>query len=580
MKRFWNVLNNLKLQNKLTLIFIVSGFIPVLILFVVSYTLMRGVLMDKERESLEGYLSQAVSALEYQIRIYHTLSDYIAFNQALTRVIGQDYASDYERYEEIVNQLDPILMSVKYLHPEVRQITIYMEGNAIRHDTSLDSVDVISSTSWYAEVEKSSGLVWFIDSAKKEVFCARKMPLLNKAGQEGILYIEMDYDELFSCFPQETIFNYGMYVANERGRVVFSREEDSGQFHLTYLDVRDAAAENSRAYTILSQEVGDLGWMVYLYKSRSFTMDPMYPIAVIIVVFLILCIVSTGVALLSASSLIVRRLAGLLENMNQVERGNFSLTVQDESRDEIGNLIHGFDRMLTQIRRLIKEVLESKIVQKEYEMKALQAQINPHFLYNSLSIINWKAIEAGEKEISQVTLALSTFYRTSLNKGNNVISVEDEISNVKSYLLIQSVMHDYSFDIVYDIDSAILPLKVLNLILQPVAENAIEHGIDQLTDKRGRLILRGYTEEGMLYLTVEDNGAGMPPEMSQSILTSQSGGYGIRNVHERIQLYFGKMYGIDVESAVGEGTKITLKFPITYTAPDKKGREFRWEETV
>lgn len=569
MGRLSKALNNLKLRNKLALIYVISGLVPVLILFMVSYILMKDVLMEKERESLEGYLSQAVSALENQIGMYNTLSDYIAFNQTLTRVISFDYNSSYEQYEEIINQLDPIILSAKYLHEDVKQITIYTGENMIQHDTSLAALEEITALDWYSAVADSNRILWFVDRRKKEVFLARKMPLLNKAGQEGILYIEVDYNRLFSCFPQETIFNYGMYVGSDQGGVLFAREEDSEAFHLNYNEVKEAISDSRPSgYTILSQTVEKTDWTVYLYKSRSFTMNSMYPIAVIIIVLLILCAVSTSVALISASSLIVRRLEKLLENMNQVENGNFSLTVQDTGSDEIGNLIHGFDRMLTEIRRLIKEVFESKIIQKEYEMKALQAQINPHFLYNSLSIINWKAIEAGENEISQVTLALSTFYRTSLNKGSNVISVEDEISNVKSYLLIQSVMHDHSFDIVYDIDREILSLKVLNLVLQPVAENAIEHGIDQLMDKRGKLILRGYGEGEMLYLTVEDNGTGMSAEKCQSILTEQSSGYGIRNVHERIQLYFGKAYGLLVESVVGKGTKVTLKFPRIHMTRD------------
>ena len=115
-------------------------------------------------------------------------------------------------------------------------------------------------------------------------------------------------------------------------------------------------------------------------------------------------------------------------------------------------------------------------------MTALQAQINPHFLYNSLSLINWKAIEKGNDDISDITLALSNFYRTSLNKGRNTLSIAEEISNVKSYIAIQLIMHDDEFDVDYDIAEEILPYETLNLILQPIVENAIEHGIDVKSD--------------------------------------------------------------------------------------------------
>ena len=163
--------------------------------------------------------------------------------------------------------------------------------------------------------------------------------------------------------------------------------------------------------------------------------------------------------------------------MKDVKKGNLEVTVTSDSKDEIGELVQGFGDMVNRIKTLIEEVYEGKISLKEYEMKALQAQINPHFLYNTLSLINWKAIEADEKDISKITLALSRFYRTALNKGNSMMPLADEISNVKSYLDIQLIMHDYEFDVEMDIDERINYYDAPNLILQPLIENAIDHEI-------------------------------------------------------------------------------------------------------
>lgn len=149
-------------------------------------------------------------------------------------------------------------------------------------------------------------------------------------------------------------------------------------------------------------------------------------------------------------------------------------------------LINGFDHMVSRISTLITEVYEGRIHQKEYEMRALRAQINPHFLYNSLSLINWKAIESGQEDISRITLELSNYYRTSLNKGRNTLTLEQELSNVRSYLQIQQLMHDGDFDVEIDVAAEILQYESLNLILQPLVENAIDHGIDLKTEGRGR----------------------------------------------------------------------------------------------
>ena len=191
----------------------------------------------------------------------------------------------------------------------------------------------------------------------------------------------------------------------------------------------------------------------------------------------------------------------------------------------------------------------------------MQAQINPHFLYNSLSIINWKALEADQEDISRITLSLSTFYRTALNKGKNILLVRDEIANIKAYLDIQLTMHDDSFDVIYDIDDSILKYETLNLILQPILENAIHHGIDLKQDGRGEICISGKEDDKDIRFAVSDNGVGMTQEQAELILTADSKGYGVRNVNERIKLYYGAEYAVCIDSEVGRGTTVTIHFP-------------------
>ena len=195
-------------------------------------------------------------------------------------------------------------------------------------------------------------------------------------------------------------------------------------------------------------------------------------------------------------------------------------------------------------------------------MTALRAQINPHFLYNSLSLINWKALEIGSDDISKATLALSRYYRTSLNKGKNTMSIREEIDNVRSYLQIQEMFHDYSFTVKMDVAEDILDYRTLNLILQPLAENAIAHGIDRRRGSEpGVITISGRRDGDCVVLSVADNGVGMEQEKAQPILTEKSSGYGVRNVNSRIQLEYGEAYGLSIESEPGKGTKVTVRIP-------------------
>ncbi|NLI90392.1 MAG: sensor histidine kinase, partial [Epulopiscium sp.] len=303
-------------------------------------------------------------------------------------------------------------------------------------------------------------------------------------------------------------------------------------------------------------------WTSYLYRPIQVVSGPANKITLIVFTIIICCIIIILFVSYYLSSVLVRPLERLSNNMQQIESGDLTITVTDNSKDEIGHLIRSFGQMVNQLKYLIDEVYKGKITQQEYEMKALQSQINPHFFYNSLSLINSKAIMAGEEDISQMTQFLSTFYRTTLNKGKSIISIEDEWTNVVSYIHIQRMMHSNSFDAYYEIDENILNYTMPNLVLQPLVENAIEHGLDhKLTSGRAILNISGKQSDGNIVFLVSDNGPGMEAGLLENILNEETSGYGVQNVHRRIQLYYGENYGLSYDSSPDKGTRVTLTIP-------------------
>lgn len=328
---------------------------------------------------------------------------------------------------------------------------------------------------------------------------------------------------------------------------------------------------NAGGYALVRKESPVTGWTTYIYEPRKMMFNSTSSITAMIIVAVVVALLGLAASITATSGFITKRIRKLKASMAKVEQGDFDAVIRTEDKDEIGELIQGFNEMTTQTKNLITQVYEGRISQKESEMKALRAQINPHFLYNSLSLINWKAIEYEQDDISRITLALSNYYRTSLNKGKNTLMLEQEVSNVRSYIEIQQVMHDNSFDVDIDISSDILKAESLNLILQPLVENAIDHGIDLLTDRRGVITIKGsrcpYINTAnenidIVCLSVADNGVGMDENMCKSFLTAESKGYGARNVNDRIRLFYGEEYHLEVKSIVGAGTTITIKFPV------------------
>lgn len=564
MKKLLHWFNGIKLRYKLAIFYSLFCFLPVMLLFWLSFLQMRSIIDDKGKMNLQSYLQQSVSSMDRTLDGYNSLSDYIAFDRTLAEVFSMEYGTPYEQYEQLTQKVDPILRTASYFHGGMQQITIYTDNGMVKHDTTVAPVSEIEETDWYQKTLEHPGLNWFANYQEKTLFSARKLAFSGAREGVNILYMDVDYQKLFTPYAETLISECGLYITDQDGKLVFEESRFSGKnqnYDLTYSEFLEQRDRGSTDYIILCEQSNTTGWTVWLYQPVGLAGEAMRPIGVMAGVTILICIFAAVLAYFITSGMVSSRIERLTHFMQEVQEGSMDMQMESDDRDEIGMLYRGFGSMMKRIRTLINEVYLSKITQKEAELKALQAQINPHFLYNTLSLINWKALAAGEEDISRMTLALSTFYRTALNRGRNVLQVETELSNTRAYLEIQSMLHDGDFDYEIEAQTEILQCESLNLILQPLVENAIHHGIEEKTDGRGKITVRGWKEDNCVWFMVEDNGVGMEQEVADKILTMESKGYGVRNVDERIRLCYGEKYAMKVESVVGKGTKMIIHFP-------------------
>ncbi|MFD0714499.1 sensor histidine kinase [Paenibacillus sp. GCM10027626] len=266
------------------------------------------------------------------------------------------------------------------------------------------------------------------------------------------------------------------------------------------------------------------------------------------------------------SAMTLKPLRGLLGKIRRLGKAGADESNRIESPqgfehqgDELQVLAHSFDNMVVRINELIAHNNESKDKQRESELIALQAQINPHFLYNTLDAIGWIAKINRQTEIERLVLELASFYRLSLHKGDKYIQVGEELGIVKSYVAIENIRYPDKFDVVYEVDEQILALPMLKIILQPLLENAIIHGIGPKSG-RGRIVVRGQHQPGALQFEITDDGIGFDSDkLSYAIPKTYSGrGYGIANVDERIRMEYGPQFGIVIRSVQGQGTTATV----------------------
>lgn len=266
---------------------------------------------------------------------------------------------------------------------------------------------------------------------------------------------------------------------------------------------------------------------------------------------------------------IVRPVDKLRSLMRKVEEGELYIRFPGKSKDEIGQLGNSFNKMVQEIENLINMVYLEQREKREAELKALQAQIKPHFLYNTLDTIQWMAQDRDAQDIVEMVIALTNLFRIGLSKGNEIIGLSKELEHVESYLVIQMARYENKLTYEMDVPAEIRGYQVVKIILQPLVENAIYHGI-KLKPGTGKILIRGRIKDNGLTLEVLDDGIGMTEEKLRQVRedlqhvrqSERNSGYGLFNVHERILLSYGLSYGISIDSTLGQGTVIVVRLPL------------------
>lgn len=289
-----------------------------------------------------------------------------------------------------------------------------------------------------------------------------------------------------------------------------------------------------------------------------------------ILVFGFFIITSLILISLFLSSSIVKPVKKLQRLMKDVEGGNLDIVYSDYGEDEIGQLGQSFNKMKIQIKNLINTVYIEQKNKREAELRALQTQIQPHFLYNTLDTIHWMALEHNAHDIVRMVDAITNIFRISISRGEEVISYREEIKHVESYLFVQKVRYEDKLEYEMIFDNELKEYKILKLIIQPLVENAIYHGIKGKKGT-GTILIQGKIEGKEAKIKVVDNGIGIEKEKLLEIKDvlegrskSEGVGYGMFNVNERIKLMFGNEYGIEIQSEYGKGTEVILRHPLTF----------------
>ena len=554
---------NMKYRHKLTVLLVTASLVPMILLVWYSHGRMSSLLREKEMEDMSSILEQTGEGIDSQIEVFSSLLNYLTYSPDIEDLIKEKNMDNYYAYKKYTEVADPLLTVPKSYHDAILQIQLFAEGIKVRHEYTLVPLSEVEKEWWYDHLADDVSVQWVVDREKPEIAAVRR--IYQGKEQTAVLCITLDYNKIFQSFENIVSEDCGGMILDQEGNVLFQKEmltgDETSVNGADPLVSREILESGKKDYAYAYRENNVCGWEFYLYKPQHAVDSSVAGILVSEIPLIAACVVIILFLGLSFSRIFTRKIEELTDNMNRVNQGSRQVTVDSDAEDEIGLLIRSFRSMMEEINRLIHEVYENKIALKEFELKALTAQINPHFLYNSLSIINWMAIRSNQMDISKVTLSLSMFYRTALSKGQDMVTVDNCIQNIKAYLDIQLVMHDNEFQVAWEIEPEVKGDIVPKLLLQPVVENALEHGLD-MKEEGEKILKLFFVKEGEdVLLAVEDNGPGMEQSEADKLVTYQASGYGLKNVNDRMRLLYGENYAIRVYSKLGEGTRVEMRIP-------------------
>ena len=395
--------------------------------------------------------------------------------------------------------------------------------------------------------------------------------------EQGILLIDITYGSLKQLLDSITMGNHGyLYMISSGGQLIYHPQMqliDAGQLEeniqaaVGYRDGNYRESYQGRIRDVTVKSVGYTGWKLvgvtpeqdsYLNTLKT----KLFMVFLVGLFLLILMIINASI-----SSRITVPIRELEKSVNALETGNLDAEVYQGGSYEIRHLGRSIGDMAKQIKVLMQDIVAEHESKRKSEFDTLQSQINPHFLYNTLDIIVWMIENEQKSEAVKVVTALARFFRISLSKGKSIITVRDELEHVRNYLMIQQMRFKNKFTYTIDAAPEVLGLASLKLMLQPLVENAIYHGME-FKDGDGIIAVTAVQKEDGLWFTIQDNGLGMTEEQVESLLTEHAhvsskrgSGIGVKNVNERIRLYFGNEYGLSIESEPDEGTTIRIHLP-------------------
>lgn len=583
---------NISIKNRLLIYFLSMVILPATVICYTIYNKSTDIITKKVNASIKSDFQMIESDILLKFNNIYDLIKNIYLNHDVIKILSSDHPTSQTDIISEMNTIDKVLENNQIQDPGsniiIPKLYIFNRPEYLMYSFTdkVSDAGLLEREKWYLNMPaeqkyKIVGLNQLTVSSVKvdTITIAKRLFGLSNTNlpYAGVLTIDVGvdgYNSILSSFkpsPNSTIF-----VLDENSNVILSpqkellRKKMSDEPYISRIEKNQDGSYNSfiqkingQELLISSKKINEINWTIVSLSPIRELNGELFDLNRNMIIVIIICAIAAFGMVLYLSDNISYPIRKLAKSMSTVQNGNFEINIEYRRNDEFRYLVTIYKEMVSRIKELIDKLYLSEVRKKEAELKSLQAQINPHFLYNTLDSINWMAVRNNVPEISTMVTSLSDFFRYSLSKGRDIITIEDEIKQVRSYLVIQSIRFKDKLEYDIDVPDEVMEYSIVKLVLQPIVENAIIHGIEKRKGK-GKIEISGSKTDEIIEITIADNGIGADIDELNRVLNDSSNvskSYGIKNVNERIMYTFGEEFGLKFESNVQGGVTATIRIP-------------------
>lgn len=588
------------LKNKLLIFFLLLILLPIIALGLFSYRLSSKEIKNSINVSTLHSLDQISKNVDSKIQMLHKYIEVIFSSAQIQEILRDtDFTIHGADYIRSITDLDNFFSALLYKDTENISFLLFDNvNNYYKYNSMPVDIEAFKANSWYNSTLLLNGKIdvigTIVNPAKYDednyVFIMGRVlkdSIYTKDNLSlGTAFIMIDESDIASIYENSSVSKSNeLIITDSRGEVISATNDQIIGNNISDASYMDRVLLGNSGYyeieynmntAILAYYTSDFGFkVIQIIDYHSYFMDIRY-IGYLTLALCIVCIFFLSILSYFMTLNIFVPIQNLEKAMEMVENGNIDTKIQSISKDEIGNISQRFNSMVIKIKESIQKTLEIERLRKDIEIKTLQQQINPHFLNNTLSSIRLAAMVEGNKNIAKMIEVFSRFLVKTLGNTKSFITIFEEVENIKDFVFIQQLRYNNALTVKYDIDENIHSCMIPSLLLQPLVENAIFHGFDQLSNDL-TILIKGFLENKDITIIIQDNGVGMNTNRISEVLSGKynspfgSDSIGIINVDNRIKLTYGSEYGLRIESDPGNGVTARVLIPASVMGEERYG---------